>query len=110
MVIWGPISYYNTVCFLICSLFACLPAPHASEPYLTLATIYEDMGDTKKLLQIVMIVAHLKRVDINLWTKSATLAIEQQKFPLAAQCLSKGTCNTSCLCHVLASMMTSREL
>lgn len=74
---------------LICVLVY-LPAPHASEPYLTLATIYEDMGDTKKLLQIVMIAAHLKRTDIDLWTKSANLAIEQQKFPMAAQCLSKG--------------------
>ena len=82
--------YKNHPSFLICNLVY-LPAPHASEPYLTLATIYEDMGDTKKLLQIVMIAAHLKRTDIDLWTKSANLAIEQQKFPMAAQCLSKGT-------------------
>ena len=64
--------------------------PHASEPYLTLATIYEDLGDFKKLLQIVMIVAHLKRTDIDLWAKSADLAIKQRNFPIAAQCLSKG--------------------
>lgn len=71
------------------------------EPYLTLATIYEDMGDTKKLLQIVMIVAHLKRVDVDLWTKSASLAIEQQKFPMAAQCLSKGNTAMSCHCNII---------
>ena len=87
--------------FFLMYMYILLPAPHASEPYLTLATIYEDMGDTKKLLQIVMIVAHLKRVDIDLWTKSASLAIEQQKFPMAAQCLSKGNTAMSyatCIC------------
>lgn len=28
------------------------PAPHASEPYYALATVYEDMGDKQKLLQV----------------------------------------------------------
>ena len=29
-----------------------LPAPHSPEPYLTLSTVYEEKGDTQKLLQV----------------------------------------------------------
>ena len=61
------------------------------------------MGDSKKLLQIVMIAAHLKRIDIDLWTKSANLAIEQQKFPMAAQCLSKGN-----ICELVEDNISDR--
>ena len=80
-----------------------LPAPHVPDPYLTLATIYEDLGDSKKLLQMLMIVAHLKRKDVDLWTKSANLAIEQQNFPIAVQCLSKGIELSLCITSIQLS-------
>lgn len=31
-------------------------APHVVEPFLTLATIYEDLGQRDKLLQVILIV------------------------------------------------------
>lgn len=63
--------------------------PHVVEPFLTLATIYEDTGEKEKLLQIILIAANLKRSDYALWVKVSDLATELQQLPLAAQCLSK---------------------
>ncbi|KAL5457215.1 hypothetical protein EMCRGX_G034460 [Ephydatia muelleri] len=64
-------------------------APHASEPYYVLATVYEDTEDKHKLLQILLILAHLKRSDSDLWLKAGDLAIQLQDPTLAVQCLSK---------------------
>lgn len=36
--------YYSFCCYFL--------APHVAEPFLTLATIYEDQGDKERLLQV----------------------------------------------------------
>ena len=67
-------------------------APHACEAYLTLATVYEELQDQKKLLQILLIAAYIKRVDKDLWVKVADIAKKQEDYLVAIQCLSKGVC------------------
>lgn len=64
-------------------------APHSPEPYLTLATVYEERGEQDKLLQILAIAANLKRSDGELWVKTATLAVERENLSLAVECFSK---------------------
>ncbi len=54
-----------------------------------MATIYEDQGNHRKLLQILLIAAHLKRSDVTLWAKTADLAVEHGQLSLALQCFSK---------------------
>ena len=66
------------------------PAPQAYEPYLTLATVYEEIGDKVKLFQILLIAAHLKRTDPDLWRKCASMAKEQENLKLTIKCLSQG--------------------
>ena len=39
-------------CTLSLILSLSLSAPHSPEPYLTLATVYEETGDSQKLLQV----------------------------------------------------------
>lgn len=70
-----------------------LLAPQASEPYLTLATIYEELEDRVKLFQILLIAAHLKRTDQDLWLKCAAMAKKQSNLPMAMKYLSKGITN-----------------
>jgi general transcription factor 3C polypeptide 3 (transcription factor C subunit 4) len=64
-------------------------APHAIEPFLTLANIYEDTGQKEKLHQILLIAANLKRTDVELWIKAGELSVELNQLPMAAQCLKK---------------------
>ena len=71
-------------------MYVFLLAPQACEPYLTLATVYEELEDEVKLFQILLIAAHLKRTDQDLWLKCASLAKKQRKLPMAVKCLSKG--------------------
>ena len=70
--------------------FLSATAPHSPEPYLTLATVYEERGEQDKLLQILAIAANLKRSDGELWVKTATLAVERENLSLAVECFSKG--------------------
>lgn len=80
----------------ICPLSS--PAPHASEPYLALATVYEDLGCDEKLLGILMIASHLKRSDSDMWVKTAKLAIRLNDLKIAIHCISKGV--HACVCCV----------
>ena len=61
------------------------------------------MGDTKKLLKILLIAAHLKRTDVDLWVKVATLAVDQQNLRIAVQCLNKGL--VSCVCCIYCRVL-----
>lgn len=71
-------------------------APQVCDPYLCLATIYEELKDEMKLFQILLIAAHLKRTDKELWLQSAALAKKLKNFRVASQCISKGE-----LSHIL---------
>ena len=82
--------YCSTTCILYCPHFTA--APHASEPYLALATIYEDLGYDEKLLGILMIASHLKRSDCDMWMKTSNLAVKLKDLKIAIHCISKGVC------------------
>lgn len=77
----------NYTCVCVCVRIA----PHAVEPYFTLATIYEELEDEVQSLKVLLIATHLKRSDQDLWVKCACLAKKQGNFPLAEKCFSKGT-------------------
>ena len=62
-----------------------------------------NLGDTKKLLKILLIAAHLKRTDVDLWVKVATLAVYQQNLRIAVQCLNKGL--VSCVCCIYCRVL-----
>ena len=82
---------YTCVCVFVCVCVRVRVAPHAVEPYFTLATIYEELEDEVQSLKVLLIATHLKRSDQDLWVKCACLAKKQGNFPLAEKCFSKGT-------------------
>ncbi len=48
--------------------------PDAAEPYQTLAMLHEDQGDAEKSLLFLMVTAHLKPRDPDLWSRAASLS------------------------------------
>ena len=56
-----------------------------------------------ELLKILLIAAHLKRTDVDLWVKVATLAVDQQNLRIAVQCLNKGL--VSCVCCIYCRVL-----
>ena len=65
-------------------------APLASEPFSTLAMIYEDQGDMEKSLQFELIAAHLNPSDTEEWVRLAEMSLEQDNIKQAIFCYTKG--------------------
>ncbi|EDV23087.1 uncharacterized protein TRIADDRAFT_58003 [Trichoplax adhaerens] len=61
-------------------------APHASDPYETLAMIYEENGDEEKVVQLQLIAAYLNRRDASQWVHLAQMSLEQDNKKQALWC------------------------
>ncbi|KAI4490316.1 hypothetical protein M0802_010693 [Mischocyttarus mexicanus] len=65
-----------------------LQAPSASEPFQTLAMIYESK-EPEKSIQFALIAAHLSPKDADQWTRLANLSVESGNITRAIMCYSK---------------------
>lgn len=63
--------------------------PTAHEPYQTLAMVYEEKGDNNKSLMFLMVAAHLKPKDIELWKRVACLSKDLNSLSQAIYCYNK---------------------
>lgn len=63
-------------------------APSASEPFQTLAMIYEN-DDPKKSLQFALIAAYLNPKDADQWVRLANMSVENNEIKQAITCYSK---------------------
>ncbi|XP_054279234.1 general transcription factor 3C polypeptide 3 [Macrosteles quadrilineatus] len=74
-----------TMCFEVIRQF-----PWAPEPFETLASLYEEKGDTEKSLQVSLLAAHLNpRSSKHLWINLAEKSEDRQDFKQASTCYSK---------------------
>uniref|UniRef100_UPI00358EFD87 general transcription factor 3C polypeptide 3 isoform X2 n=1 Tax=Myxine glutinosa TaxID=7769 RepID=UPI00358EFD87 len=64
-------------------------APHAHEPFSTLAMLYEECGDMDKSLQFGLIAAYLNPSDPDEWVKLAEMSLELDNIKQAVLCYSK---------------------
>lgn len=63
--------------------------PTAAEPFLTLAGIYDEMGDEEKFLQMSLVAAHLSSTDAYQWVHLAELSEKQNLIKQAITCYTK---------------------
>ncbi|KAL1131553.1 hypothetical protein AAG570_011170 [Ranatra chinensis] len=63
--------------------------PTAPEPFLTLAGIYDEMGDQEKCLQMSLVAAHLTSTDVYQWMHLAELSEQQGNVQQAIACYTK---------------------
>lgn len=66
-------------------------APHVSEPFETLALVYERLEQSEKSLQCSLVAAHLKHSDADFWLQVADLCYEQNNIPQLLLCLEKAS-------------------
>lgn len=64
-------------------------APRASEPFQTLAIIYEELGDDEKHLEFSLIAAHLSPSDTDAWLRLVDIYLEKDNIPSAIQCYDR---------------------
>jgi len=62
-------------------------SPRASEPYHTMAMIYEELEDTNKSLLFYMVAAHLRPSDGALWKRIAELSRASDMLDQCTYCL-----------------------
>jgi general transcription factor 3C polypeptide 3 (transcription factor C subunit 4) len=63
--------------------------PTTPEPFLTLAGIYDEMGDQEKFLQMSFVAAHLSPTDAYQWVHLADLSEEQGHIKQAITCYTR---------------------
>ncbi|KAK9498757.1 hypothetical protein O3M35_003321 [Rhynocoris fuscipes] len=63
--------------------------PTAPEPFLTLAGIYDEMGDQDKCLQMSLVAAHLSSTDADQWIHLAEMSEKQGNTRQAVTCYTK---------------------
>ncbi|XP_074640926.1 general transcription factor 3C polypeptide 3-like [Tubulanus polymorphus] len=64
-------------------------APTAPEPFQTLAMLYDEIGDTEKSMQFLLIAAHLMPSNAEQWMRLAEMAVDFNKLKDAITYLSK---------------------
>ncbi|XP_076462088.1 general transcription factor 3C polypeptide 3-like [Babylonia areolata] len=64
-------------------------APNASQPYDTLAMLYDEQGLTKKATEVLLMSAYLRRTDSDLWVSVTKRLLEQNEPRKAVQCLTQ---------------------
>ncbi|KAK7575867.1 hypothetical protein V9T40_012153 [Parthenolecanium corni] len=63
--------------------------PNASEPFRTLSSIYEGIGETEKSLQMRIIAAHLGPTDKEEWIQLADILKGEQRYREAVSCCTR---------------------
>jgi tetratricopeptide (TPR) repeat protein len=64
-------------------------APGVADPFVTLGTIYDERGDSKRALEAFLVAVHLTPGDTDLWRRVATMSLSSGNLKQAIYCLNR---------------------